>query len=162
MRACPPEDVGGVWGYRHMLDVLADPKHEEYEDTQEWIGDYFPGPDYFDLEAVNDAIQEVFSGVKFSSKPNKASKQLSADAHPGMSLLPDMDNELELEEAIFNDPEIPDEIKEFTSQLLETLDIVKEMSDMLDDNHQAFEEIIAVSKDAKVKKIAKRMLRNME
>jgi len=162
MRACPPEDVGGVWGYRHMLDVLADPKHEEYEDTQEWIGDYFPGPDYFDLEAVNDAIQEVFSGVKFSSKPNKASKQLSADAHPGMSLLPDMDNELELEEAIFNDPEIPDEIKEFTSQLLETLDIVKEMSDMLDDNHQAFEEIIAISKEAKVKKIAKRMLRNME
>lgn len=28
--ACPPEDVGGSWGYEHLLAVLADPTHEEY------------------------------------------------------------------------------------------------------------------------------------
>gem|GEM_PF-872881 len=161
MRACPPEDVGGVWGYRHMLEVLDDPTHEEYEEMKEWIGDYFHGPDYFDLDAVNEAIQDVFNGVKFSSKPNKATKKI-ANINPARSLISDLDGEIELEEAIFNDPEIPDEIKEFTSQLLETLDIVKEMSDMLDENHQAFQEILSVSKEAKVKKIAKQMLRNME
>lgn len=160
VRACPPEDVGGVWGYQHMLEVLADPKNEEHEDMKEWIGDYFAGPDFFDLDAVNEAIQDVFGDVKFSSKPNRAQKKTAN--FPGKNLLPELDNEIELEEAIFNDPEIPDEIKEFTSQLLETLDIVKEMSDMLDDNHQAFEEILEISKESKVKNIAKRMLRNME
>lgn len=159
MRACPPEDVGGVWGYRHMLDILDDPKHEEYEETKEWIGDYFQGPDFFDLDVVNEAIEDVFEGVKFSSRPLKAKNVLT---QPRQNLLSDIQGEFELEEAIFNDPEIPEEIKEFTSQLLETLDIVKEMSDMLDDNHQAFEEILAISKDKKVKKIAEKMLRNME
>lgn len=36
-RACPPEDCGGVWGYAHLLNVLADPDHEEHEDYAEWI-----------------------------------------------------------------------------------------------------------------------------
>jgi hypothetical protein len=34
-RACPPEDCGGTWGYRELLEVLADPRHPE---RQEWIG----------------------------------------------------------------------------------------------------------------------------
>lgn len=39
--ACPPEDCGGVWGYQEMLDILKDPKHEEYEETVEWMGEDF-------------------------------------------------------------------------------------------------------------------------
>jgi hypothetical protein len=27
--ACPREDVGGSWGYEHLLAVLADPSHED-------------------------------------------------------------------------------------------------------------------------------------
>lgn len=46
-RACPPEDCGGVYGYENLLEVLADPKHEEYEELQQWVG----GP--FDPEAFN-------------------------------------------------------------------------------------------------------------
>lgn len=34
-RACPPEDCGGVWGYEHLLEVIQNPSHEEYEDTIE-------------------------------------------------------------------------------------------------------------------------------
>jgi hypothetical protein len=31
-RACPPEDCGGAHGYVHLLEVLANPKDEEYAD----------------------------------------------------------------------------------------------------------------------------------
>jgi hypothetical protein len=41
-RACPPEDVGGVWGYAEFLDAIADPKHEQHEDFVEWAGEFDP------------------------------------------------------------------------------------------------------------------------
>ncbi len=37
-RACPPEDVGGVWGYQDFLAALADPEHEQHGEMREWIG----------------------------------------------------------------------------------------------------------------------------
>tara|TARA_R110002050_G_scaffold298334_4_gene461498 strand:+ start:1617 stop:2210 length:594 start_codon:yes stop_codon:yes gene_type:complete len=46
-RECPPEDCGGVRGYEHLLEVLKDPTHEEYEDLLEWVGEPF------DLEAFS-------------------------------------------------------------------------------------------------------------
>lgn len=49
---CPPEDCGGVWGYASMLEILQDPKHEEYEDTISWVGENFD-PKHFDIDAVN-------------------------------------------------------------------------------------------------------------
>ncbi|MGH9225935.1 MAG: plasmid pRiA4b ORF-3 family protein [Acidimicrobiales bacterium] len=51
-RACPPEDCGGVWGYEHLLEVLADPAHVEYEELLEWAGEDFD-PERFDLDHVN-------------------------------------------------------------------------------------------------------------
>jgi len=42
-RACPPEDVGGIWGYENFLDIIRDPKHEEHERMLEWVnGGYDP------------------------------------------------------------------------------------------------------------------------
>ena len=38
---CPPEDVGGPWGYGEMLEALADPKHERHAETLEWLGEDF-------------------------------------------------------------------------------------------------------------------------
>lgn len=35
--ACPPEDCGGLGGYGHLLDVLSNPKNEEYEDMCDWL-----------------------------------------------------------------------------------------------------------------------------
>jgi Plasmid pRiA4b ORF-3-like protein/Domain of unknown function (DUF6933) len=46
-RACPPEDCGGPWGYRELLEILADPAHPEHEERLKWLG----GP--FDPEAFN-------------------------------------------------------------------------------------------------------------
>jgi hypothetical protein len=37
-RACPPEDCGGIHGYKELLAILSDPDHEEYPDTQQWVG----------------------------------------------------------------------------------------------------------------------------
>ena len=41
-RACPPEDVGGVWGYQDYLEAIADPKHEEHAEHLEWSGPFDP------------------------------------------------------------------------------------------------------------------------
>jgi hypothetical protein len=46
-RACPPEDVGGVWGYADFLDAIGNPDHEHHEEMLEWIGGRFD-PDEFD------------------------------------------------------------------------------------------------------------------
>ena len=38
---CPPEDVGGPWGYAELLEALADPKNENHAEMRQWIGDDF-------------------------------------------------------------------------------------------------------------------------
>ena len=57
-RACPPEDVGGVWGYEMFLEAIRDPDHPEHEDYLEWIGGEFD-PEAFDLEEMNEALSEM-------------------------------------------------------------------------------------------------------
>lgn len=51
-RACPPEDVGGIWGYADMLEAIADPRHEEHKQYAEWLGESFDS-EAFDLNEVN-------------------------------------------------------------------------------------------------------------
>lgn len=75
-RACPPEgkkiklslknlhlflvtnfhslDCGGPSGYAHLLEVVKDPNHEEYEDLKEWLDDYDEDfdPEKFDPKEV--------------------------------------------------------------------------------------------------------------
>jgi len=51
-RACPPEDCGGPPGYVHLLEVLANPRHEEHADMKRWAPRGFD-PEKFDAAAVN-------------------------------------------------------------------------------------------------------------
>jgi hypothetical protein len=37
-RACPPEDVGGVYGYRRLVRALRDPEHPEHDEMRAWLG----------------------------------------------------------------------------------------------------------------------------
>src|SRR5262245_42809083 len=37
--ACPPEDVGGVWGYVNFLQAINNPEHNQREEFLEWVGD---------------------------------------------------------------------------------------------------------------------------
>lgn len=39
-RACPPEDVGGIWGYFDYLKALADPDHERHAEMLQWRGPF--------------------------------------------------------------------------------------------------------------------------
>jgi len=57
-RACPPEDVGGPWGYAHFLEAMRDPKHEEHESFIEWIGREFD-PEAFDLDDANYEMKKI-------------------------------------------------------------------------------------------------------
>jgi hypothetical protein len=54
-RNCPPEDVGGVWGYAEFLEAIANPKHEEHERMLEWAGDF--DPEEFDAGETTKAMR---------------------------------------------------------------------------------------------------------
>jgi hypothetical protein len=54
-RACPPEDVGGIYGYQAFLEAIADPQHEEHVHLLRWAGGIFD-PEGFDINSANDRI----------------------------------------------------------------------------------------------------------
>jgi len=54
-RACPPEDVGGVYGYAELVDAMADRKHERHRDFLEWCGRFDPAA--FDLRKATKEMQ---------------------------------------------------------------------------------------------------------
>jgi hypothetical protein len=56
--ACPPEDIGGVWGYAEFLEAINDPKHSEHETYLEWIGGEFD-PKAFDMADVNEELRQM-------------------------------------------------------------------------------------------------------
>ncbi len=41
-RACPPEDVGGVWGFADFVEAITDSNHERHEEFLEWWGPFDP------------------------------------------------------------------------------------------------------------------------
>ena len=53
-RACPPEDCGGVWGYKNLLKILRDPNHEEYKSMTEWLSGWYGkyDPEAFDSKRI--------------------------------------------------------------------------------------------------------------
>ena len=58
--ACPPEDCGGVWGYREMCEALADPEADEYDEWAEWAELPLPlDSSAFDLAGANQAVRSL-------------------------------------------------------------------------------------------------------
>ncbi|MGM1050408.1 MAG: DUF6155 family protein [Bacillota bacterium] len=93
-RSCPQEDIGGVWGHQHMMEVLSTPDHPEREHFSGWIKEGYD-PEYFSCEDVNIELQrqknklipksllqqpEIKKPVKLKkSALNKHLKQMSPD-----------------------------------------------------------------------------------
>ncbi len=57
-RSCPPEDCGGAYGYANMLEAVSDPKHEEFDEYTEWLGEDFD-PEEFSLATTNAILQKI-------------------------------------------------------------------------------------------------------
>jgi Plasmid pRiA4b ORF-3-like protein len=53
---CPPEDVGGPWGYADFLEAVADPGHERHDELLQWCGGTFDPTDIGEA-----AIREGFA-----------------------------------------------------------------------------------------------------
>ena len=60
--ACPPEDCGGISGYRHLLSVLKNPSSEEYEEMREWLGGDF-NPKSFSLSRARERIARYVNNL---------------------------------------------------------------------------------------------------
>jgi hypothetical protein len=58
-RKCPPEDCGGPWGYRELLDVFADLAHPEHAERREWLGEDFD-PNDFHPDTANATLAARF------------------------------------------------------------------------------------------------------
>ena len=58
VRACPPEDCGGVPGYESFLQAIGDPTHEEHGAMLAWVGGKFD-PEAFDLRKVNRHLRRL-------------------------------------------------------------------------------------------------------
>jgi hypothetical protein len=69
--AGPPEDCGGIPGFYHMLEALADPNHEDHEDMRDWIESF--DPEAFSIEAVNQRLRKIFHSAR-KSKSARAAK----------------------------------------------------------------------------------------
>jgi hypothetical protein len=60
---CPPEDCGGVWGYRELLAALADPSSNKDDEWSQWMEREFD-PKKFSIDIVNARI-----GARLKSQP---------------------------------------------------------------------------------------------
>ena len=69
---CPPEDVGGSWGYAEFLDAIADPAHENHAEMKEWAGGSLD-PKTIDVEALADNVAALAKA--WTRKPPAKRKQ---------------------------------------------------------------------------------------
>ncbi len=55
-RACPPEDVGGVWGFADFVEAVTNSDHEQHEELLEWNGPFDPAA--FDAKKATRRMKE--------------------------------------------------------------------------------------------------------
>jgi hypothetical protein len=60
-RAGPPEDCGGVWGYKELCDILADPRHPDHAERVGWLGRPHD-PATFNRDVINAALKRIRLG----------------------------------------------------------------------------------------------------
>ena len=72
--ACPPEDVGGPWGYSDFLTAITNSKHPENREWREWAGIPLRGkfdPDYADIQTISNALRNYRFSREWSFTADK-------------------------------------------------------------------------------------------
>ena len=67
---CPPEDVGGPWGYTDFLEAIADPNHEEHDHMIQW-----GPPDFQPDDAQLDDLKTAVAQLAKRWKPKRRKKK---------------------------------------------------------------------------------------
>lgn len=53
---CPPEDCGGIYGFKDLMKKYKKTNHPDYPFILEWIGEDYD-PNFFDVESVNENLK---------------------------------------------------------------------------------------------------------
>ncbi len=71
---CPPEDVGGPWGYAELIEAIGDASHERHAEIKERLPEDFD-PKKMDADWL---VREVdLLAKRWSRKPNKKHPRLA-------------------------------------------------------------------------------------
>ncbi|MBI9075384.1 MAG: plasmid pRiA4b ORF-3 family protein [Desulfatibacillum sp.] len=57
-RACPPENIGGIFRYIDFLEALRDERHPAHAVMVQWVGQDFD-PGLFDIDAANTRLSRI-------------------------------------------------------------------------------------------------------
>lgn len=73
-RSCPPEDVGGIFGYQEFCEAVINPKHDRHKELGEWYDSiaFFKRPfdaEYFDKDYVNFELNKYLRWSRSRSCP---------------------------------------------------------------------------------------------
>ena len=63
---CPPEDIGGSWGYAEYLEAIGNPKHERHAEFKEWLAEDFD-PNFVDASWLAEKVNAL--AKRWSRKP---------------------------------------------------------------------------------------------
>jgi Plasmid pRiA4b ORF-3-like protein len=55
---CPPEDVGGPWGYAEFLEAIRNPDHDRHAEFKEWIAEDFD-PNIIDADWLGEQVAQL-------------------------------------------------------------------------------------------------------
>ena len=73
-RACPPEDVGGPWGYEGFLKSIRYMNSPDHDRLLEWVGGWFD-PDWFDVDLIRFGNPQ--KRWRYSTRPSSRSRTSS-------------------------------------------------------------------------------------
>ena len=74
-RRCPPEDVGGPWGYAKYLEAMGDANHERHEEMIAWRGPDFV-PQIVDVAMIEKEFTKL---IKRGSRRKTKSPRVKSD-----------------------------------------------------------------------------------
>jgi hypothetical protein len=69
---CPPEDVGGPWGYAQYLEAMTNPHHAQHAEWLEWRGPF--DPDVVDRAKIENALSAFVKRPRRKAVPSPRPK----------------------------------------------------------------------------------------